>query len=206
MGQKAQRNSVTLLRSSGPLLPMDIATDKRIYAWATGRTKIDVVNEKFLTALRQTLPNATFVDSPEDADLAIVWARPEIALFEDDKPGVSLSVDPRQNGVDVDRVVEIEKAVPTLLVVNVTNPWLLGEIEPHAEAVAVTFEIAPENLIRSLAGEDGGPRGTLPLTFPKTAASFENSGRDVPGKFLGEDYAYVDRDGNVYAYDYGLTY
>ena len=206
MGQKAQRNSVTLLRSSEQLLPMDINTDKKIYAWATGRTKIDLVNEKFLASLKQTLPNATFVDSPEQADLAIVWARPEIALFEDDKPGVSLSVDPRDNGVDVDRVVEIEKAVPTLLVVNVTNPWLLGDIEPHAEAVAVTFEIAPENLIKSLAGEDGGPQGTLPLTFPKSAASFEGSGRDVPGKFLGEDYAYVDREGNVYAYDYGVRY
>lgn len=205
MGQKAQRNSVTLLRSSETLLPMDINTDKKIYAWATGRTKIDLVNERFLASLKETLPNATFVDNEQDADLAIVWARPEIALFEDDKPGVSLSVDPRNNGVDVDRVVEIQQAVPTLTVVNVTNPWLLGEIEPHAEALAVTFEIAPSNLIKSLAGEDGGPKGTLPLTFPKTAESFEQSGRDVPGKFLSDDYPYVDRDGNKYAYGYGLT-
>ena len=206
MGQKAQRNSVTLLRSSETLLPLDIDTDKKIYVWATGRTKIDLVNEKFIASLATTLRNATFVETPEEADFAIVWARPEIALFEDDKPGVSLSVDPRNNGVDVDRVIEIEKTVPTLLVVNVTNPWLLGEIEPHAEALAVTFEISPENLIKSLAGEDGGPQGTLPLTFPKTASSFEDSGRDVPGKFLGEDYPYVDRDGNVYAYGYGVKY
>ena len=206
MGQKAQRNSVTLLRSSETLLPLDIDTDKKIYVWATGRTKIDLVNEKFIASLATTLRNATFVEAPEEADFAIVWARPEIALFEDDKPGVSLSVDPRANGVDVDRVIEIEKTVPTLLVVNVTNPWLLGEIEPNAEALAVTFEISPENLIKSLAGEDGGPQGTLPLTFPKTASSFEDSGRDVPGKFLGEDYPYVDRDGNAYAYGYGVKY
>lgn len=206
LGQVVQRNSVTLLRGSETLLPLDLNTDQKIFVWATGRTKIDQVNEKFLAALKSTMPNATFVDAPEEADFAIVWARPEIALFEDDKPGVSLSVDPRANGVDVDKLVAIENTVPTLLVINVTNPWLLHEIEPAAEAIAVTFEIAPENLIKSLAGQDGGPQGQLPLTFPRTAASFERSGRDVPGTFLGDDYAYVDRDGNAYTYGYGQRY
>lgn len=144
------------------------------------------------------------MDTPEEADFAIVWARPEIALFEDYQPGVALSVDPRDNGVDVDRVVEIEQTVLTLLGINVTNPWLLSAIEPHAEAVAVTFEIAPENLIKSLAGVDGGPQGKLPLTFPASAEAVSDSPRDVPGKFC--DYVYRDRDGNSYAYGYGLTY
>ncbi|MDO5454741.1 MAG: glycoside hydrolase family 3 N-terminal domain-containing protein, partial [Corynebacterium sp.] len=154
LGAKAQRQSVTLLRT-GEILPLRPNT--KIYAYATGRTQIDSVQEKLAAAVEKF--GATLVASPEEADLAIVWARPEIALFEDDREGVALSVDPRDNGVDVERVIEIEKTVPTLLAVNMTNPWLLAEIEPGAAAVVATFEITPDNLLRSLAGEDGGPQG-----------------------------------------------
>lgn len=84
---------------------------------------------------------AQIVADPVDADIALVWARPEIVLSEDDREGVTLSVGPRANGLDVDRVREIEQTVPTLPVVNYTNPWLLGETEPDAAAVIGTFEI-----------------------------------------------------------------
>ena len=201
LGAKAQRQSVTLLRT-GEILPLRPNT--KIYAYATGRTQSDSVQEKLAAAVEKF--GATLVDAPEEADLAIVWARPEIALFEDDREGVALSVAPRDNGVDVERVVEIEKTVPTLLAVNMTNPWLLAEIEPGAAAVVATFEITPENLLRSLAGEDGGPQGTLPLTVPRSAQAIADSPRDVPGKFCGEDYVYLDRDGVAYSYGHGLRY
>ena len=106
----------------------------------------------------------------------------------------------------VDRVREIEQTVPTLLVVNFTNPWLLGEIEPDAAAVVGSFEIHPDHLIRSLAGEDGGPAGRLPMSLPASVEAIENSPRDVPGKYCGEDYPYRDRDGNVYAQGHGLRF
>lgn len=38
-----------------------------------------------------------------------------------------------------------------------------------------------------------------------SAKAITDSPRDVPGKFLGDDYAYRDRDGNLYAYGFGLT-
>ena len=201
LGAKAQRQSVTLLRT-GEILPLRPNT--KIYAYATGRTQIDSVQEKLAAAVEKF--GATLAASPEEADLAIVWARPEIALFEDDREGVALSVDPRDNGVDVERVIEIEKTVPTLLAVNMTNPWLLTEIEPGAAAVVATFEITPDNLLRSLAGEDGGPQGRLPLTVSRSAEAIADSPRDVPGKFCGEDYVYLDRDGVAYSYGHGLRY
>lgn len=156
-------------------------------------------------AIASVWPTAEIAGAPEDADFALIWARPEIALFEDDREGVSLSLDPRDNGVDVDRVREIEKTVPTLLVVNATNPWLLAELEPDARAVAITFEIKPEHLLRSLSGEDGGPAGRLPMAMPVSAQAIADSPRDVPGKFLGDEYAYRDRDGNPDTYGFGLT-
>jgi beta-glucosidase len=201
LGEKAQRQSVTLLRG-GDVLPLDTKATKKVYAYATGRTKIERVGEKFRASFAEVAPGYELVDTPEEADLAIVWARPDIALFEDDQPGSILSIDPRDNGVDVDRVVEIEKAVPTILVVNFTNPWLIGELEPEAAAVVGTFEISPENLLRSLAGVDGGPAGKLPMSLP---ASEDTGPRDVPGKYI-DGYAYTDRDGNVYEAGYGQRF
>ena len=206
LGQRAQRESVTLLRHDAALLPLDPSRPVRVFPYVTGRTKIDEVQGKLEAAIGTRWPGATVVDTPEEADLALVWARPAIALFEDDREGVSLSVDPRNNGVDVDRVREIERAVPTILLVNVTNPWLLGEIEPDAAAVVATFEITPENLLASLAGEGGGPAGRLPLTMPVSAQAIADSPRDVPGKFLDDDYVYRDQDGVAYAYGHGLRF
>ncbi|WP_257181604.1 glycoside hydrolase family 3 protein [Corynebacterium cystitidis] len=210
-GHSAQRDSVTLLRNSsdargagdGPILPLDVATTHKIYTWVTARTKPELAHERFATAVREAFPQAVFVDKPEDADVAIVWVRPEIALFTDDKEDQPLSINPRDNQVDVDRVIEIQNSVPTITLINVTNPWLLGEIEPHAAALVATFDSSPQAIVEALCGADGGPKGQLAFSFPRDVAAFADSPRDVPGKFLGEDYAYVDRDGNVYQFGYG---
>ncbi|WIM67963.1 glycoside hydrolase family 3 N-terminal domain-containing protein [Corynebacterium breve] len=204
LAQTAQRQSVTLLRNAD-LLPLDLEAAKKVYVYTTGRTKIDEVDRKFKAAFADTTPNYQLVESPEEADFAVVWARPDIALFEDDRPGVSLSIEPRNNGVDVDRVIEIEKTVPTILVVNFTNPWLLTELEPEAAAVVGTYEISPANLLKSLAGEDGGPKGKLPMSVPASAETVAESPRDVPGKYL-ENYAYVDREGVAYEAGFGLSF
>lgn len=205
MGERAQRRSVTLLRGDEAVLPLDLQRPLKVHPYVTGRTQIERVQTQLEEAIGKVWPGASVVGTAEEADLAIVWARPEIALFEDDREGVALSVDPRANGVDVDRVRAIEEAVPTLLVVNATNPWLLAEIEPAAAAVAVTFEIKPEHLLRSLAGEDGGPAGRLPFAFPASVQVVADSPRDVPGKLLGEQYAYADRDGTRYGFGAGLS-
>ena len=60
-------------------------------------------------------------------------------------------------------------------------------------------------LLRSLSGEDGGPAGRLPMAMPVSAQAIADSPRDVSGKFLGDEYAYRDRDGNLYTYGFGLT-
>ncbi|QGU06306.1 Periplasmic beta-glucosidase precursor [Corynebacterium occultum] len=210
MGAKAQRQSVTLLRDNHDLLPLERYEGTRmVYLYVTGRTRDAEVQKQFEAAIRGFAASVQFVAKPEDADVALVWVRPEIALFEDDREGVSLSVDPRENGVDVDQVMEIEKLVPTILIVNMTNPWLLGEIEPAAGAVVATYEITPENLLKSLAGWDGGPQGKLPLSVPFSHHVIETSPRDVPGKVLHEkegNYAYLDRTKQNYTYGHGLTF
>lgn len=206
LGNKAQLDSVTLLRNNPSVLPLDPAASLKIYPLVTGRTKIDEVQLQLEAAIRAELPGVTLVSSESEADLAIVWARPEIALFEDDLEGVSLSVDPRANGVDVERVQAVEAAVPTILAVNFTNPWVLSEIEPGAAAVVGTFEIKPEFLLKALTGQEGGPKGKLPLTVPASMQAIADSPRDIPGKFLDESYTYVDSAGVAYKYGHGLNF
>lgn len=210
LGAKAQRQSVTLLRDNKDLLPIERYEGTRmVYIFVTGRTKDGEVQKQLEAAIKGFASSVQFVEKPEDADVALVWVRPEIALFEDDREGVSLSVDPRDNGVDVDQVLEIEKLVPTILMVNMNNPWLLGEIEPAAGAVVATYEITPENLLKSLAGVDGGPQGKLPFSVPFSHLVMETSPRDVPGKILHEEnsnYAYLDREKQNYTYGHGLTF
>ncbi|MGP6174755.1 glycoside hydrolase family 3 protein [Corynebacterium sp. A21] len=210
LGAKAQRQSVTLLRDNKDLLPLERYEGTRmVYVYVTGRTKDNEVQKQLEAAIKGFASSVQLVEKPEDADVALVWVRPEIALFEDDLEGVSLSVDPRDNGVDVDQVLEIEKLVPTILMVNMNNPWLLGEIEPAAGAVVATYEITPDNLLKSLAGVDGGPQGKLPLSVPFSHRVIETSPRDVPGKILHEEngnYSYLDRGKQNYTYGHGLSF
>lgn len=138
----------------------------------------------------------------DDADIAIVWARPEIELFEDDQEGVSLSINPEDCGVDLEEVKRIQKQVPTIVVVNFTNPWVLSGLEPGADSLVGSFEITPENLLDSLI--NGEAKGHLPFAIPASMETVKASPRDVPGKYLGDDYAYVDSWGNRYAYGFGL--
>lgn len=209
LGSRAQRDSVTLLRNNRDLLPIQRDEPKMVYTYVTGRTNDAEVQKRLEEAIARFAAPVRLVENPEDADVALVWVRPEISLFEDDQEGAELSVDPRANGVDVDQVLEIEKLVPTILVVNMTNPWLLGEIEPAAGAVVATYGITAENLLWSLHGDGGGPQGKLPLTVPVSQKVVEDAPRDVPGKILQEEsgnYAYRDREGQAYAYGHGLTY
>jgi beta-glucosidase len=108
--------------------------------------------------------------------------------------------------------------VPRLVIgLNVILPWLLGNIEPLADALVAGFDTRTEALFAVIAG-DAVPRGRLPLTFPLDNAAIAVDGNgicaspnDVPGfdkeKFMdGRPYVYVDSDGNRYRSGHGLSY
>lgn len=195
LGEKKQRESVVILKK-GEALPLD--PSKKVFTFATGRTSIGEVQDKLDQAVDKRMERVGL----EEADIAIVWARPEIELFEDDKEGVTLSINPEDCGVDLERVQAIQEAVPTIVVVNFTNPWILKDLEPGADSLVGSFEITPENLLDSLVG--GEARGRLPFAVPASMDAVKASPRDVPGKYLGEDYAYLDSVGNRYVYGFGL--
>ena len=199
-GDDTQRRSVTVLRNETGLLPLGGGV--KVYVDVQQRKDSAHVTGLLRAALADA--GVSVVGTVEDADVAVLWLRPSIFLFTDDKEGQAISVDPADNGVDVDHVVEVENAVPTVLVVNITNPWLLREVEPDAAAVLATYEISAANLAAVLLGETA-PQGRLPLTIPRSAQAVAASPRDVPGLDCGDDYPYVDRVGSVYSYGFGLS-
>nr|WP_274636799.1 glycoside hydrolase family 3 N-terminal domain-containing protein [Microbacterium bovistercoris] len=199
--EAAQRRSVTLLRNDRGVLPL--AGGTRVYAEVFARADADELTQALRRALQQHL---TVVDDPAEADAAVVWVRPTIALFGgDDRADRPLSVTLADRGIDVARIRELEASVPTALVVNFTNPWVIADVEPGAAAVVATFDVSPANLVAVLVGQDA-PGGRLPLTVPRSAQAVADSPRDVPGMFCGPDYPYTDAAGSAYAVGFGLSY
>jgi beta-glucosidase len=108
--------------------------------------------------------------------------------------------------------------VPRLVVgLNVILPWLLGNIEPLADALVAGFDTRTEALFDIIVG-DAEPRAQLPLTFPldNAAIAVNDNGlcaspNDVPGfdkeKYMdGRPYVYIDSDRNRYRSGFGLVY
>jgi beta-glucosidase len=144
-GDEAQRRSVTLLRNDRGALPP--RPGSRVYVEVLARRGAADLTAALRRAVADRFGNGALVDDPEDADVAMLWLRPELSLFGgDDRPDAPLSLDPAELGIDVTRVQRIEGTVPTVVAVNLSNPWLLAEIEPAAAAVLATYEISPVNL------------------------------------------------------------
>ena len=96
-------------------------------------------------------------------------------------------------------------------------PWLLGNVEPLADAMVAGFDTRIEAMFEVIVG-NVAPSGRLPLTFPRDAAAVavDDNGicaspNDVPGYdkeayMDGQPYVYVDTDGNRYRLGHRLTY
>jgi beta-glucosidase len=156
-----------------------------------------------LKALVAAEPAVTVVDTVEQADVALEWLRPTVFQRpQHDYNDVALGTD---TGVDVAKVQAIEAARPTVLVVNLVNPWVINAVEPNAAAVVATFDVKGAALLDVLAGRYN-PSGKLPLSIPADQAAVDNNAPDVPGYLESFDYAYRNKVGDKYLFGFGLSY
>ena len=111
-----------------------------------------------------------------------------------------------------------EKGQKVVASVNITLPWILGNVEPKADVLVAGYDTFEKAQLEVLVGNHK-PVGRLPITLPKNSAVIAVneygvcvSRNDVPGydkdKYLREDmtYAYKDSTGNEYKLDFGLSY
>ncbi|MEH7237539.1 glycoside hydrolase family 3 protein [Bacillus sp. JJ1562] len=154
--------------------------------------------------LKEKFSNIELVDSVEEATHAYVYLKPTQSNW-DNNPRIT--VGPETGVYDLDRIVEIQKAVPTITAVNFTNQWLINKLEPKAAAFIGTFGTQQEAVFDVITGEFN-PVGKLPFAIPASAKAVEREVGDVPS-FAPEEYkhfTYKTKAGVEYKYGFGLSY
>lgn len=90
---------------------------------------------------------------------------------------------------------------PVIVYVNEKNPLVFTEVEPLADAIVVGFGISDQAVMEIISGTTE-PSGLLPIQQPANMETVEQQQEDV-----GQDMeCYVDEDGNVYDFGFGLNW
>ncbi len=90
---------------------------------------------------------------------------------------------------------------PVVVVVDMSNPTVMSEIEPLADALLVGFNVQTQAFLDLIFGEKE-PSGLLPFEMPASMEAIEQHCEDKPHDIK----PYVDSDGNVYDFGYGLGF
>ncbi|MFE4959502.1 glycoside hydrolase family 3 protein [Streptomyces sp. NPDC056653] len=201
----ANRKSVVLLRNDRGLLPLTDGKAKsgKLFVEVVTKTGGAAQTEALKALIRRTDPSVVLTDNLNEATDALVWARPNTFTVSDAE-GQSLELN-ADTGIDVARIKAIEAAAPTALAVNLTNPWIIKDIEAGAAAVLGTFDVKSEALMDVVRGRFA-PTGKLPITLPADKHAVDISKPDVPGYDEGPGYVYRDHNGTAYGLGYGASY
>lgn len=90
---------------------------------------------------------------------------------------------------------------PVIVVINTTNPIVLSEIEPSADAIFLSFGIQNQAILDILCGK-AEPSGLLPMQMPASMKTVELQKEDVPQDME----CYVDSEGHTYDFAYGMNW
>lgn len=207
----AHRRSIVLLRNDSGVLPLtdsDVA-GIRLYVEVFQKEDSTEASEDLAESFRQIDPSITLVTDPAEATHAYLWVLPSLSWSEDDTPDDPPSILLRKDhdtGIDHERIIALQQQVgTTILAVDYTNPWIVDEIEPGADAVLATFNTTPDAVVDVLRGRHA-PTGRMPFTVPASLEAVDAKPSDIPGHVAGADYAYVDASGTAWKLWHGLSY
>ena len=108
------------------------------------------------------------------------------------------------NEKDLDLVILTKKQMgdkPVVVIVNVSRPVVLSELEPYADAILVTFGVQNQAVLDLVSGA-AEPSGLLPMQFPADMRTVEEQQEDVPHDMR----PLVDADGHAWDFAYGLNW
>jgi len=196
----ALRKSIVLLRNENKALP--IHPKAKIYL-----ETIESPGRGEKTGKRNVLQEVNgsyeveFVGAPAEADIAIQWIIPSSSVFNSKGEPISLSLS--KKGIDVGHINKVASEVPTILVIDYSNPWVINEIfdnqnKGNVIGVLATFGTSPEALLDVITGKFN-PAGKMPFSTPISDKAVENNLEDVPGYLEGDKYP-------LFNYDEGLSY
>ncbi|MFJ5760565.1 glycoside hydrolase family 3 N-terminal domain-containing protein [Neobacillus sp. NPDC093182] len=204
---EAHLKSITLLRNNEKMLPLtdQKAASTKLYVEVFAGNNSVARTTALKELIRKEEPSLTIVDTLEEANSALVMLRP--SPYEN-PVDLNAPVDIKlgtNTGINVDRVKEIQNKVPTALVINMNNPWVIDEVEPGAAAVVATYNVKGEALLDVLRGRYN-PTGKLPITVPANQEAVDKNASDVPGYAESYDYTYTNEVGEDYTFGFGLSY
>ena len=108
------------------------------------------------------------------------------------------------NRDDMLLVAETKKALgdkPVIVILETGRPVVLAEIEPHADAILVSFNVQHQALLDIISGQTE-PSALLPMQMPADMKTVEEQLEDVPRDLR----CYQDADGHTYDFAFGLNW
>lgn len=108
------------------------------------------------------------------------------------------------NKGDMDLVIATKKVMgnrPVVVSVNISNPVVMKEIEPYADALFLTFDVQNQVILELATGKHE-PSGLLPFQMPADMETVEAQAEDTPRDM----HCYTDADDHTYDFAYGLNW
>lgn len=108
------------------------------------------------------------------------------------------------NKPDLDLVREMRARMgnkKVIVVLNSSNPTVMSELEPLADAILITFTVQKQAILEIVNGKYE-PSGLLPFQMPADMRTVELQAEDTPRDMV----CYTDADGNTYDFAFGLNW
>ena len=90
---------------------------------------------------------------------------------------------------------------PIILVISMSNPMVMQEVEPLADAILIGFDVQVQAIMDIISGKYE-PSGLLPAQMPADMRAVEEHNEDTPLDIR----CYTDTDGNSYDFAFGLNW
>jgi beta-glucosidase len=218
---EAARQSMTLLKNNGHLLPLSKST-KRIAVigpnadvarYGDYEKESNGAHFSILTGIRALLPQAT-VDFDEGKDIAAATAKAKAAdvviLGLGEWQGISgEGFDRTDLGLPGNQEQLLEAVVaagkPVVLVLENGRPLTIGWAKDHVPAILEAWypgEFGGQAIAETLFG-DNNPAGRLTITFPRSVGQLPDFYNFDPSR----THKYVDDDGApLFPFGFGISY
>ncbi len=108
------------------------------------------------------------------------------------------------NESDLELVLQTKKSMgnkPVIVSIDTSNPFVLSELEPHADAILLDFGIDDNVLFKLLTGE-AEPSGLLPFQMPQNMETVETQSEDTAFDMI----PYVEEENKTYDFGFGLNF
>lgn len=108
------------------------------------------------------------------------------------------------NSADLDIFLKTKEAMgdkPVIAAINLSNPMVMAEFEPLADAIVLSFDSQLQAVLDVISGKFE-PSGLLPCQLPRDMETVEAQFEDVPRDME----CHVDECGNTYDFAFGMNW